>query len=93
VQAPQELELAVADLTETVHQSPACFGLARSRWSRDGLRQAVPWLAPLSLPGVWQLLWRCDIVYKRGRRYVHSPDLDYPLKAARLESRVAAGPS
>ena len=32
VDAPQDLELAVADLSETVHQSPECFGLSRSRW-------------------------------------------------------------
>lgn len=69
-----------------MQQSPECFGLARSRWSLDGLRLAVPWLGPLSLPGVWQLLVRFDIVYKRGRRYVHSPDPDYPTKAARLRS-------
>ena len=43
-------------------------------------------LAPLSLPGIWQLLERFDIAYKRGRRYVHSPDPDYPVKAARLRS-------
>ena len=34
----------------------------------------------------WQLLERFDVVYKRGRRYVHSPDPDYQLKAARLRS-------
>lgn len=78
--------MAIADLSETVHQSPKCFGLARSRWWLDGIRQAVPWLASVSLPGTWQLLWRFDIVYKRGRRYVHSPDPDYPRKSARLRS-------
>lgn len=83
---PQDVELAIAELTETVHQSPECFGLARSRWCLDGLRQTVPWLAPLSLPGVWHLLDRFELVYKRGRRYVHSPDPDYPGKAARLRS-------
>ena len=86
VQAPQDLELAVADLTETVHQSPECFGLSRSRWWLEGLRQTVPWLSSLSLPGVCQLLDRLHIAYKRGRRYVHSPDPDYPVKSARLRS-------
>jgi len=86
VQAPQELEVAVAELTETVHQSPECFGLARSRWWLDGIRQTLPWLAAVSLPGIWQLLSRFDIAYKRGRRYVHSPDPDYPRKCARLRS-------
>src|SRR6266581_2731770 len=86
VEAPQDLELALADLTETVHQSPECFGLSRSRWWLDGLRQAVPWLAEVSVPGLWQLLDRFDLAYKRGRRYVHAPDLDYLLKAARVRS-------
>src|SRR2546430_12486875 len=86
VQAPQDLELAVADLTETVHQSPECFGLSRSRWWLEGLRQTVPWLSSLSLPGICQLLDRLHIAYKRGRRYVHSPDPDYPVKSARLRS-------
>jgi hypothetical protein len=86
LQAPQELEVVVAELTETVHQRPECFGLSRSRWWLDGLRQAVPWLASVSLPGIWQLLECFAIVYKRGRRYVHSPDPYYPRKNARLRS-------
>ena len=84
VQAPQELEMAMADLTETLHQSPESFGLLRSRWWLDGIRQAVPWLTAVSLPGIWKLLERFDLVYKRGRRYVHSPDPDYLVKRARV---------
>ena len=80
--APLELELAVAQVHETLHQAPACFGLVRSRWWLDGLRQAVPWLAHLSLSGVWQVLDRFDLAYKGGRRYVHSPDPQYAKKAA-----------
>src|SRR5436309_16128851 len=64
VQAPQDLELAVADLTETVHQSPECLGLSRSRWWLEGLQQTVPWLSSLSLPGICQLLDRLHIAYK-----------------------------
>src|SRR5258708_5370885 len=43
-------------------------------------------LKPVKEEGVWQVLERFDLVYKRGRRYVHSPDPDYPVKAARLRS-------
>jgi transposase len=74
---------------ETLHQSPECFGSARSRWSLPLVRQAVPWMAALSLPGLWQILDRWEIAYKRGRRYVHSPDPLYGLKAARLRSIAA----
>jgi hypothetical protein len=96
VQAPCEVDVAIADLTETLHQSPEQFGLARSRWWLAGIRQAVPWLATVSLPGISQVLDRFDIAYKRGRRYVHSPDPDYPAKAARLRSvwqQVQANPT
>jgi hypothetical protein len=36
----------------------------------------------LSLPGVWQILRRFDLHYKRGRAHVHSPDLAYNQKLA-----------
>lgn len=84
VQGPQDVEMAMADVTETLHQSPENFGLLRSRWWLAGIRQAVPWLNSLSLPGIWKLLERFDLVYKRGRRYVHSPDPDDPIKRARV---------
>jgi transposase len=80
------VDLAVAQVQETLHQAPECFGLSRSRWWLDGVRQAVPWLRALSRPCVWQVLERFDLVYNRGRRSVHSPDPDYPVKAARLRS-------
>ncbi len=84
MQAPQEVEVAIADLPETLHQTPENFGLSRSRWWLDGIRQAGPWLTKVSLPGIWQLLERFDLVDKRGRRYVHSPDPDYLVKRARV---------
>lgn len=96
MQAPVEVEQALYQVQETLHQSPECLGLARSRWSLDLVRQAVPWLKPLSLPGVWQVLERFELVYKRGRRYVHSPDPQYPAKAALLRSvaqQVRADPT
>jgi transposase len=74
----------LAQLHETLHQAPECLGLSRSRWWLDGIRQAVPWLASVSLPGIWQLQERFDIVYKRGRRYVHSPDRAYLCKRAQV---------
>lgn len=46
----------------------------------------MPWLEPLSEPGVWKLLKRYHVVYKRGRRYVHSPDPQYQSKVARLHA-------
>ncbi len=83
-------------LVETVQRDPRLFGLGRSRWWLAGLRQAIPWLRHYSLPGIWRLLRRFGIRYKRGRRYVHSPDLAYSEKLARIaqvwaEVQVSAG--
>lgn len=76
----------MAELSETLHQAPETLGLARSRWWLDGIRQAVPWLHEANPSTIWRLLDRFEIAYKRGRRYVHSPDPQYPVKAARLRA-------
>jgi hypothetical protein len=65
---------------ETLHLSPRLLGLPRTRWWLDGVRQAISWLAPCCLTTVWQTLNRWDLHYKRGRRYVHSPDEAYAAK-------------
>ena len=38
----------------------------------------------LSCSGVWQVLKRCRVTYKRGRQYVHSPDPEYEQKMERI---------
>lgn len=78
-----------------MRRSPRRYGLKRSRWRLDGLRQKVSWLNGLSLPGVYKILRRLTISYKRGRRYVHSPDPEYDEKLAMLQivqELVAAAP-
>ncbi len=55
------------------------------------MRQAVPWLARVSLPGIWKILKRFGLVYKRGRAHVHSPDPLYNEKIQAIEhARQAA---
>ena len=68
-----------------ISRSPRSFGLLRSRWWLAGLQQVVSWLACLSLAGVHRVLRRLRIHYKRGRRYMHSPDPQYDDKLALLE--------
>jgi len=46
------------------------------------VRQACRWLKPLTLSGVYKVLDRLGIALKRGRDYVHSPDLNYVAKLA-----------
>ncbi|MFN3763237.1 MAG: helix-turn-helix domain-containing protein, partial [Anaerolineae bacterium] len=79
-------EAAAAELQEVVRRSPRLYGLKRSRWWLDGLRQSVDWLRGLSLPGVHKILCRLGVKYKRGRRYVHSPDPEYDEKLAQLQA-------
>lgn len=74
-----------------IRQSPRACGLARSRWWLGGLQQAVDWLKRCSLPGIWRILKRLRLHYRRGREYLHSPDPDYEQKLATiLAARQAA---
>jgi hypothetical protein len=45
-------------------------------------------LAALSLAGLWQLLHRLGIVYKRARHYIHSPDPYYIEKLADVQAAM-----
>jgi transposase len=70
-------------------------GLARSRWWLDGIRQRIEWLKTCSLAGVWLVLKRLKLTYKRGREYLHSPDPDYEAKLttiAQARQQVEAEP-
>jgi transposase len=79
-----------------LHRSPRQAGLPRSRWWLGGLRQAVWVLRGYTLAGIWKLLKRLKLHYKRGREYLHSPDPDYNLKltyiaAATQQAQAASG--
>lgn len=76
-------------LVEHLQRSPRLAGLNRSRWWLDGLRQAAQLLANYTLTGIWKLLQRWGLRYKRGRTYVHSPDPLYNLKMAYLDAARA----
>lgn len=80
----QDLEVAAGDLQEVLHHHPQLYGLARSRWRLPDLRQVIPWMAKLSLPGICRILKRLKVSYKRGRAHVHSPDLQYNAKLAAI---------
>jgi transposase len=54
--------------------------VAPARWSLAHLRAVCQRLAPYSLSGVWRLLDRWGLSYKRGRHYIHSPDPCYQQK-------------
>lgn len=79
-----------------VRRDPRQIGIARTRWTLETARDACPWLAGLSRSGVWRVLDALDVVLKRGREHVHSPDPAYPEKRAAIaeslaEARASAG--
>lgn len=75
-------EQAQAALLEVVHRPPLAFGHEQSRWTLDHLLRTCDWLNLTSQAGLWRLLRRLGIAYKRGRTYLHSPDPDYDAKLA-----------
>ncbi len=73
-------EAARAELLHLIRRAPQQSGVDRSRWSLATVRQACDWLEECTLSGIWQVLERLDIHYKRGRQYIHSPDPHYEAK-------------
>lgn len=60
--------------------------MKRSRWRLADLAQIVTWLKDCTQAGIWQILKRLGLGYKRGRAYLHSPDVDYDLKLSYIEA-------
>jgi transposase len=85
-----------AQMQALIGASPQQRDLPRSRWWLDGIRQAVDELREHSLMTVQRLLVKLNLRYKRGRRYVHSPDPDYDRKLsaiAQVRAQVQADPA
>lgn len=78
-------------------QSPRAFGLEMTRWTLRALVQLCQaWLRVISLVGLYRILRRFALHYKRGRLAVHSPDPSYARKRARIaeiEAQVRAHPA
>lgn len=55
-------------LQEMLHQSPELFGIEKSRWTIKDIQKANKVLQMYSESGVWRLLDRLEIVYKRGKK-------------------------
>lgn len=70
----------VSQIQEQLYQAPPGESLAPNRWSLKGLRQHCTLLKEYSLSGIWRLLQRSALRYKRGRAYLHSPDPGYATK-------------
>jgi hypothetical protein len=69
-----------------IHRSPQAFGLAQSRWRLSSLRGVChDWLPVGTDAGMWQVLKRLGIRYKRARTYLRSPDPDYIPKLQKIQ--------
>jgi hypothetical protein len=79
-----DLHSAAAQVQAVCYRSPLLYDLPRSRWSLALLQQTLAWWADKSLSGLSKLLKRMHVSYKRGRLAVHSPDLHYEVKLARI---------
>ncbi len=82
----QDNEAAKEALLHVVRRDPHQMGIDRSRWRLQDVLEHCPWLHCQTQAGLWQILDRLDIHYKRGRTYVHSPDPAYEEKLARIEA-------
>lgn len=79
-----------------VRREPRQLGVGRTRWTLETVGQACDWLADHSPSGVWRVLEALDVVLKRGREHVHSPDPAYDAKreavaACLAEARASNG--
>ena len=66
-----------------------------TRWTLSALQAGVPWFWQYSLSGIWRILAKHKLRWKRGRDHLRSPDPAYLEKVAhlrRIEAQVAAQP-
>lgn len=82
---PDEKEQLHQTITE---QSPQDFSFSRSRWTLKTLRDALPFLkrAYRSLSGIWYLLQRLRLRYKRSRDVAPCPDAKKEKKIRRIRA-------
>ncbi|MDQ6659608.1 MAG: IS630 family transposase, partial [Chloroflexota bacterium] len=87
---PQHTALsAAAEVQEVVHHSPVLSGHDRHTWTLKTIGQTIAWMRSLTVSAICQLLQRLQVVYKRGRAHVHSPDLEYDQKLAAIATALA----
>lgn len=76
------------ELSKTItEKSPKDFSIPRSRWTLRTLRDALPFLGVYrSISGIWYLLKRNRIHYKRSLDIVHCPDPKKKEKIRRIRA-------
>lgn len=69
-----------AEVRRYLCQEPRAFGLRQTRWTLRALAETAPSLRGFSDMGVWKVLQRMGLRYKRGQPYLRSPDPRYEEK-------------
>jgi transposase len=78
--APKSEEDVEIELQNLVDTPPDTNSGYQTRRTLQQIKESVPWLVDISVSGVHRILSRFGISYKRGRTYVHSPDVAYKEK-------------
>ena len=68
-----------------MRRDPRAFGEERSRWTLEAIQRVCDWLALRTRSGMWRVLKRLGVHYKRARSYIHSPDPNYEAKLATVQ--------
>lgn len=77
-----------------MRRDPRACGQAGTRWTLARLKAACPWLRLTTHAGLARLLDRLQIVWKRARASVQSPDPAYPAKLQAIaQLRALAHPA
>lgn len=70
-----------------IRRDPRLFGEARSRWTLAAVQRAVAWMDRFrSRSGVWRVLARLGVHWKRGHDHLVSPDPAYTAKLTYLQT-------
>ena len=86
---PKSPEAAKTQVLVAIGQGPAYLNAHQTRWTLQTLGEALPWLENVCVSGVYRILSRLGISYKRARDYVRSPDAEYAEKLAYVQEVLA----
>jgi transposase len=87
---PRQAQLE--EVEAVLRQTPHNFGIPQTRWTLELLTQVVPSLKGFTPSGVWRVLHRYGLSYKRGQPVVHSPDPAYVQKRGFEDSASRSQP-
>ncbi len=71
-----------------LHRPPYLFGQSGNRWTLAKIKAAFSKFANYTESGIWRLLKRLKITYKRGRLHITSPDTRYDEKKKWIDEAI-----